>query len=429
MPLIVVGVNHKAAPVEVRERLAFTADSLGAALQCAREVASETVILSTCNRTEVYALMGHLRSGERDLRRFIRSFHRLPPEFDSYLYVHAQRDAVRHLFRVASSLDSMIVGEAQVLGQVRDAFDLARAGGATGPIFSRLFRQAIQVGKLARSSTEIGKHAVSVSYAAAELACHVFGDLRTRRVLIAGAGDMAELTLRHLADRGVASVTVLNRTYEHARELAARYGGKALPLEALPQALATADIAIGSTGASSFLIGPEHVRTAMHARGSDPMLLIDVAVPRDIDPEVGRIANAYLYNVDDLEALCAHNLRERQREALKIEDLVEVEADRFLEWWAGLEVVPTITALRARAEQIREGEVSKALARMGRLSEREHNIVNAMSQALVNKLLHVPITRMKGDNGAFDYARVVRHLFDLETARAEDTGDIPLEQL
>lgn len=428
MPLLVVGVNHQAAPVEVRERLALQGDALERALEAARQVAGEVVILSTCNRTEVYGLMGHLRSGERDLRRFVAGFPGLPPDFDDLLYAHAQLGAARHLFRVAASLDSMIVGEAQVLGQVRDAFELARARGATGPIFSRLFRQAIRVGKLVRSTTDIGRHPVSVSYAAAELARQVFGDLSQQRVLVAGAGEVAELTLRHLADKGVGPVTVLNRTFEKARELAGAYGGRAFTLEAMPQALAQADIAIGSTGAPGFVVGPEEVERAMAARGHRPMLFIDVAVPRDVDPRVGAIPNTHLYDIDDLAAVCAQNLEQRQREAQKVEALLDEEAERFMQWWRALEVVPTITALRARADEVREAELRKALARLGEISDRQRNVITAMSLALVNKLLHAPVTQLKSESGAFDYARVVRHLFQLESLPA-DLDDTPLEEL
>ncbi len=425
MHIVVVGLNHKAAPVEIRERLAFASDCLEEALQKfvsnggagKQGCAVEGVILSTCNRTEMYALIEKTNSGREAICRFMADFHRLPRgEFADYLYVYEDKEAVAHLFAVASGLDSMIVGEPQILGQVRGAFQEAAACEAVGGVLSALFRRAIHVGKRARAETGISQSAVSVSYAAVELAKKIFGDLGARQVLLIGAGEMGELTAKNLVDNGVEGIIVANRTRERAVELAEHFGGRATGLAQIGQALWTADIVISSTAATRFLITPAMVREAMRMRRNRPLFLIDIAVPRDVDPSVQRIENVYLYDIDDLEAVVEANIRERQKEVGKVERLIHRELAEFMAWFRSLEVVPTITDLRHQAEEIRQMELDKALRRLGSLSEREENIINALTIGIVNKILHQPTIQLKrhadGNNG-YLYTEAIRELFGL----------------
>jgi glutamyl-tRNA reductase len=425
MHIVVVGLNHKVAPVEIRERLAFTSDCLEEALQQfvsndgvgKQGCGVEGVILSTCNRTEMYSLTKKVNSGHEAICRFMADFHRLPQgEFADCLYTHDDREAVAHLFSVASGLDSMIVGEPQILGQVRDAFQEAAAHDAVGGVMSALFRRAIHVGKRARTETGISQSAVSVSHAAVELAKKIFGDLGARQVLLVGAGEMGELTAKNLVDNGAKGIIVANRTYQRAVELAEQFGGRATGLAQVGQALWTADIVVSSTGATRFLITPEMVKEAMRMRRNRSLFLIDIAVPRDIDPAVQRIENVYLYDIDDLEAVVEANIRERQKEVGKVERLIREELADFMAWFRSLEVVPTITDLRRQAEEIRQMELDKALRRLGSLSEREENIVKALSVGIVNKILHQPTIQLKkhadGNNG-YLYTEAVRELFGL----------------
>ncbi len=422
MHIVVVGLNHKVAPVEVRERLSIGQGELAEALTALQDHVQEGVILSTCNRTEVYGLTSHPATGARALRTFF-SQHRLLPlsEFDLYLYSHHEREAVRHLFRVAAGLDSMIVGEPQILGQVRTAFEAAEANGSTGPVLSALFRQAITAGKRVHTETEISRHAVSVSYAAVELARKIFGALPSRTALIIGAGEMAELALRTLVDNGVGQVLVANRTRQRAEELAAQFQGQAADLSGLDGLLTRADIVISSTAAAGYVLTVPTVRAAMRARRNRPLFLIDIAVPRDIDPEVQRLENVFLYNVDDLEAVCQANLQERAKEAEKAGAIIEDETAKYEAWRNALGVVPTISALRAWAEEVRQAELSKAMSRMHGLSERDQNTVNALTIGIMNKMLHGPIVGLKGDGHR--YIDAVRELFRLDGRVADGPGE------
>ncbi|MCL4533892.1 MAG: glutamyl-tRNA reductase [Bacteroidetes bacterium] len=413
MHIVVVGLNHKVAPVEVRERLSIGQADLPEALAGLQKHVREGVILSTCNRTEIYGLSSHPGTGARSLRAFFGEHRDLPlSEFDLFLYSHHELEAVRHLFRVAAGLDSMIVGEPQILGQVRQAYEAAETGGCTGPVLSTLFRQAITAGKRVQTETDISRHAASVSYAAVELARKIFGDLKTRTALIVGAGEMAELALQTLVDNGVGRVMVANRTQQRAVDLAAQFNGQATDLSRLDSVLPQADIVISSTAASGYVLTVPMLRAAMRARGHRPLFLIDIAVPRDIDPEVQRQENVFLYNVDDLEAVCQANLQERAKEAKKAEAIIEAEAAKFQAWWSSLEVVPTITALRAWAEEIRKAELSKAMSRLHGLSERDQNTINALTIGIVNKMLHTPIVGLKNDGHR--YIEAVRELFRLD---------------
>lgn len=427
MHLLVVGLSHKTAPVEVRERLAFTPAVLGPALARLRRYVLEGAVLSTCNRAEVYALVGHRSTGEDSVRRFIGDAHGVPPEqFAPYVYVRSQNDAVRHLFNVASGLDSMVLGEPQILGQVRDAHERAAQAGTAQRVVDQLFRQAVTVGKRARTQTGIARRTVSVSHVAVMLARQIFGDLGPRTALIVGAGEMGAQTARALAQHGVTSrLLVANRTPARSRRLSAALGGEWLPFERLDEALARADVVVVSTSARERVIDAEQVRHVMGGRPGRPLFIIDIGLPRNVASEVGDLVDVYLYDLDDLQAICDANLRERAQEAEKVRRLIEDEVEKFARWWQALEVVPTIGALRAQAEGIRTAEVQRALAKLGHLSERDRRVVQALSGAIVNKLLHTPITRLKEHDEGRLYSIVLRELFGLASDAAEPGSGAP----
>lgn len=417
MDIIAVGVNHRDAPVVVREHLAFTSAQMDAALTTLASTMQESVLLSTCNRTEIYAVDDSAEDGRDKIVRFLSGFHRVPIErFSPYLYSLTGRESVAHLFQVACGLDSMILGEAQILGQVRDACTAAMARGNAGPLLSWVFLHALKAGKRVRTNTEIGRSAVSVSHAAVELARKTLGTLTGKIVLLVGAGEVAELAAKNLAANGAGGLVVVNRTCQRAEELAARYSGSAHGWGELPQLLAEADVAISSTGAPSFIIGPETLAIAASRSPARPLLLIDIAVPRDVDPAVTQIPGVHLRNIDDLQSLCAENMIERRRAAEKARGIIAEELIGYDAWRSGLQVVPTIKALRGRAEEIRQLEMEKALRRLGDLSEKQRSTVEAMTVAIVNKMLHQPTVRLKGncsDRDRVAFTWTLRELFDL----------------
>ena len=400
--LHLLGISHHRTPVELRERVAFERDEAAALARRLAGAGGEAVVLSTCNRTELYLVNADLEEAERVLRADELEVYRLRDEA-----------AGRHLFRVAAGLDSLVPGEGEILGQVRAAYEC----GTTGPLLDRLFRQALHAGRKARAQTAIGESPASVSSAAAALAEQVFGELRGRRIVLVGAGKVSELTARNLLSRGAEIAFVANRTVDRASELAERFGGGALPLERLADELEQADVVVSSTSAPGFVLGKAEVERAAKARKGRPLLFVDLAVPRDLDPAITELDGCYLYDIDDLEAVVAETLAGRRREAERAEAIVAAEAERFRAWQASLEVVPAIASLRALAEEIREGELAR-LSR--RLSEGELRAVEAATASLVNKLLHLPTVRMKEAAATSDgvlYADAVRHLFDLEDER------------
>ncbi|MBI4491841.1 MAG: glutamyl-tRNA reductase [Chloroflexi bacterium] len=418
MPILVLGLSHKETPVVLRERLAFRADDLPAALRALRDYVSEGAILSTCNRTEVYALVGHRDTGLRAVRRFLADWHHLQPsDLALPLYERWQEEAVRHLFRVASGLDSMILGEPQILGQVKRAREAALACESLGAVLERLVRQAVEVGKRARTQTGISRNAVSVPSAAVELARRSLGSLQQARMLVVGAGEMGKLAALALADQGAGEVIVTSRSPANARRLADAVRGAPVAFAALPDELARADVVLSCTSAPVYVIGLEMVQRAMGSRRGRPLALIDIAVPRDVDPRAREMDGVYLYNVDDLEAVCAANLELRRAEAAQVEAIIEREVPRFMQWWDTLDVVPTIAALVDRAEAIRQAELARALPRLGELSERQRSTINALTAAIVQKMLHQPIARLKdhgeGEDGRL-FVPAVRELFQLD---------------
>jgi glutamyl-tRNA reductase len=408
MSVVLVGISHHRAPIELRERAAL--DSKRAAELAGRLAGEhgEAVCLSTCNRTELYLADESAEEAERKAEAALLA---LESELGPALYRLRDEAAALHLFRVAAGLDSMVPGEGEILGQVRGAHE----AGAAGPILDRLFRQAVHAGKKARSETAIGESPASVSSAAAALAEQVFGDLRGRSILVVGAGKVGELAVRNLVTRGAAIAFVANRTVDRAAELAHRFGGEPIPLDRVDRELERADVVLSSTSAAGWILTQEQVARALPARKGRPLFLIDLAVPRDLDPAIHQLEGCYLYNIDDLEAVVAETLAGRRKEAERAETIVAGEADRFREWQASLDVVPAITSLRARAEQIRATELNRA-----KLNDSERRAAESVTAAVLNKLLHLPTIRMKEAAAAADgviYADAVRHLFGLEDER------------
>jgi glutamyl-tRNA reductase len=407
MSVVLVGISHHRAPVELRERAALDPRRAGElASQLAGE--GEAVCLSTCNRTELYLADDSVERAEAKAEAALLE---LEEKLGPALYRLHDEAAALHLFRVAAGLDSMVPGEGEILGQVRRAHEV----GAAGPILDRLFRHAVQAGKKARSETAIAENPASVSSAAAALAEQVFGDLRGRSILVIGAGKVGELAVRNLVTRGATIAFVANRTIDRAAELAQRFGGKAIPLDQVDGELAQADVVLSSTSSSRWMLTREQVERALPQRRGRPLFLIDLAVPRDLDPTIHELDGCYLYNIDDLEAVVAETLAGRRREAERAAAIVGDEVERFREWQASLDVVPAIASLRAHAEEIRAAELERA-----KLNDSERRAAESVTAAVLNKLLHLPTIRMKEAAAAADgviYAHAVRHLFGLEDER------------
>ena len=409
MRLVLAGISHRQAPVEVRERVALDRD--GAAF-VAGELAArgfEAVCLSTCNRTELYLAHDDSAVAEAAAERVLAPVERA---------VYRLRDeaAALHLFRVAAGLDSLVPGEGEILGQVRTAYEI----GAPGPMLDRLFRDALHAGKKVRAETAIAESPASVSAAAAALAHQVFGDLAGRRIVVIGAGKVGELAARNLLSRRAEIAFVANRTLDRAAHLVEEIGGGALPLERVAEELESADVVVASTSAPGFVVTREDVERVLSRRRGRPLLLVDLAVPRDLDPAIHDLEGCFLYDIDDLESVVAESLAGRRQEAERAEAIVAAEAARFAAWLASLDVVPAIASLRARAEEIRTGELAKAAPLLSRLPEQDRNAVESVTAQIVNKLLHLPTVRMKEAAVTADgvvYADAVRHLFGLEEDR------------
>src|SRR6059058_6088183 len=398
MALFVAGLSHKNAPVELREQLAVEEDKLRELLSdvSATGVVQETLILSTCNRVEVYGVADAPGEARAVAFRHLCRYRAVSPaSVEPVLYTHVDSDAVRHAFRVAASLDSMMIGEPQILGQVKDAFALAQACETIGPVLHTLFTQAFSVAKRVRSETEIARHAVSVSFAAVELAKKIFAGLARRAVLLVGAGKMSELAAKHLVEQGAFPVYVTNRTWARAQDLARALSGVAVPWDEMDTALASVDIVVTSTGAPEPVVKAAAVARVMHGRRGRPLFFIDIAVPRDVEPGVDALTDVYRYDIDDLKRVVDSNLRERAREAQRAEALIEREVGKFLARLGDVEVIPTIVSLRARLEEIRVGEVKRTLARLPEATPETRAAIEALSTAMVNKILHAPITKLR----------------------------------
>jgi glutamyl-tRNA reductase len=419
--IVVVGLNQNSAPVAVRERLAFAPGELPSALRELRNHAAEGFILSTCNRVEVYALAGHADSGGVLLGRFLAEARGFPlDELRPLLYSHGHEAAVAHLFRVASGMDSMVLGEGEVLSQVRAALDAANTAGALGPVLRRLGSAAVGAGKRVRTRTAIGRNPLSVVTLALQAAAERGRPLRDASVVILGAGDTAETVLRHLASLSPRRVRVASRRPERAAVLAARHGVEAARLEDLRELVAEVDVVVGCTSAPQVLLRADDV-AAGRGDGARGLLCLDLGVPRDVDPEVGRLPGVTLVDLDELQRAAEQNRARRAREVEHGEAVVAGEVDRFMEWWRSRQVVPTIAALRAYAADVRDAEVEHALARLGDLPARDAFVVRALAQRIVGKLLHRPLTVLKADPEGANMAQVLRQLFQLEHD-ADDAG-------
>ncbi len=418
--LVLVGVNHKTTPVEIREKLAFNQAKLEASLE---ELVSspeiiENIILSTCNRVEIYARVENTDRGIQLLQDFICDYHNISRgNLDQYFYSFCDNQAVEHLFRVSSSLDSMVLGEAQILGQVKDAYSTARSFSSTGMVLNQLFEKAFNVAKKVREETGISERGVSISSAAVELAKKIFEDLENHSVMLVGTGEMAELAAKHLISYGVKTVYVASRTYERAAALAQTLNGCALDFDAFKEEMHKADIIITSTAAPTFIIQKEMMEKAIQKRKNKPIFLIDIAVPRDIAPEVNELENVYLYDIDDLQNVVNANMEERQKEAENAMDIIKHEVTKFNNWFSTLDAVPTIVEMRNRAEDMRKIEVEKNLKNMDHLSSDDRENIHLLTQSIVNKILHKPTINLKKKTQSQDghiYLKAIRHLFHLD---------------
>jgi len=398
MNFVLVGVSHKTAPIEVREKLVIPEPKLKEALVTlkAGSCLEEGMILSTCNRVEVLVSASDIPEGVRQVRNFICNFHQLSQDFlQKFLYDFTQGDAVKHIFRVASSLDSMVLGEPQILGQVKTAFSHAQTAGTAGSVLSHLMSKAFFVAKRVRSETGIASSAVSISYAAVELARKIFNELTGKTVLILGAGKMSELAARHLTSSGVSHVLVWNRTYQRALDLAEVFRGEAVRPEELFKHVERADIIISSTGASNFILNKADGERIIHFRKNRPVFIIDIAVPRDVDPEINKVSNIFLYDIDDLRNVVDANLKQRQREAQFAEEIVRQEVESFVNSAKAIDLAPTIVSLRTHWESIRQQELARSRNHLGTLTNDQQVAIDNLTLTLLNKLLHGPISELK----------------------------------
>jgi len=418
----IVGLSHKTAPIEVRERVAFAEDALAEALRRLVGVPGigEAMIVSTCNRVELYCGVDDPDALET-LRSFLIDERSLPASLRAHLYAHDGNEALRHLFRVASSLDSMVVGESQILGQVKDAYAVALETGTLGPVLQRAVPRAFALAKRVRTDTDVANGSASIASAAVDLAAQIFGELDGKHVLVVGAGKMGDLSARHLKAAGIGELSVVNRTEARAVELAAKLGGRAAPWAELDQLLTKVDIVLCSTGASEPILRRDRVAKVMRARKGRWLFFIDIAVPRDVDPDVGSVENVYLYDVDALERVVAQNRAARAGEAAEAEAMVDAELKRYHEHELSLGAVPTIKLLRARFLEVAMAEVERSSPRVA--SEKDRDTMRAVAEAIVNKLLHVPLTKLKKDAAEHpdsELPALVRSLFDLHTGHTEE---------
>ncbi len=425
MKLLAVGLNHKTAPIEVRERLTFGPDIIAGALRDlkGRQGVHEAVVLSTCNRTELYCAVAD--GGEETVRAWLGGFHGIESDrLDPYLYAYAERDAIVHLLRVASGLDSMVLGEPQILGQVKNAFQTAADCTATGKLLCRLFQHAFSVAKTVRTDTAIGSSPVSVAFAAVSLARQIFSDLSKQTALLIGAGETIELAARHLHQNGIGRIVVANRTVERAHELAAQFDGFAIALTEIGNHLAEADIVISSTASPLPVLGKGAVERALKARRRRPMFMVDIAVPRDIEPEVASLSDVYLYTVDDLQGVIDEGLRSRQEAAVQAEEIIAFHAEEFMAWLRSLDAAGLIQDYRQRAEQLRD-EVLERAQRQLESGKSPAEVLSFLAHTLTNKLLHAPSSRLRqaARDGDAEILEAANELFQLEHGQVGTPSD------
>jgi len=434
MNIVVVGLSHKTANVEIREKLAFSPTQMEKPLSAlvGLDGITEGVIVSTCNRVEIYVTTKDIAGGIARVKRFLADYHNFPLEtLEQHIYAIHGEDAIRHVFRVASSLDSMVVGEPQILGQIKTSYGYAAEYRSSGIILNRFLHKAFSVAKRVRTETKIASSAVSVAFAAVELARKIFNDLSDKTVMLIGAGEMCELAAKHFLNSGVRGLMVTNRTFERAERLADEFDGKAVRFEDLFDQLHKADIILSSTGAPHTIIGAGDLEAVMRRRRQKPMFFIDIAIPRDIDPAVNDVENVYLFTVDDLQEVVASNLQQRREEAKKAEEIVSEEIGQFFKWLSSLDVTPTIVALRSKFDEIRRAELEKTLASWKELPPDGQKRLEALTNAIMNKLLHPPTTLIKqaGQGGRTDlYVDAVRALYGLEIGGSGQDEELELEE-
>jgi glutamyl-tRNA reductase len=415
MRLFALGLSHRTSSLEMRENVALTRDELPLALQSLHGILGDVVIVSTCNRTEFYStgLDGSVIQ-ERLTEFLAQRFPRQAEEIVPSLYFYEQEDAVRHLFRVSSGLDSLILGESQILGQVREAYSTSVTNGCASGIISKVFHHALRVGKRARRETGIGENALSISSAAVETARRMMSDIGQRRVMVIGAGQAGKLVARAFKDRGVHQMVMVNRTLKRAQEVAAELGGEATSFENLEDLLGKVDIVVSSTDSQNMILSQEMVARAMSKRNAEPILIVDIAIPRDADPAIGNLPGVTLLDLDDLESVSQANRLEREKEAAQVEGIIDEEMSRFQEWWDTRRVAPGIAQLKEHAETLRQQELLKTLKQMPHLSEEDVAHIEVLSRSIVKKLLHHPVAAIKQDPS---YLKTAQQLFNLNGKR------------
>jgi glutamyl-tRNA reductase len=423
MKVLVAGLNHNTADIEVREKVAFNGSKLQEGLVELKNLphVDEVVILSTCNRMELYAGVKDTEKASESIKTFISGFHNIDRSLlDKAIYVYDDVDAVRHIFRVASSLDSMVIGEPQILGQLKEAFEFALEKKTTGILLNKLMKKAISVAKRVRSETRIAENAVSISFAAVELARKIFTDLSAKVFMLLGAGEMAELAAKHLMSNGVKEVIVANRRYERACELAKEFSGRPVALDNFLREMVHSDIVICSTGAPNYIVVKEQMQKVMKERKQRQVFIIDISVPRNIDPKINDLDNVYLYNIDDLQGIVDENMFERKKEAEKAERIIEEEIEPFFQWLSSLDSVPTIVALREKMEKIKNDEIEKLLNRFPDLDEKQRKAIEYMASSIVNKLIHPPTIALKKDSEDRDLiVAIIKKLYDIDDEEKE----------
>jgi glutamyl-tRNA reductase len=429
MHILLIGLNHKSAPIEIRERLAFSNQDIERALPMVSAFSgtAEVVVISTCNRVEFLVTAENTSATVTAIKSFLAEFKKTPQhQFEEALYSYADDEAVRHIFRVASSLDSMVVGEPQILGQIKAAYRQATALNTSGVILNRLLHKAFSVAKRIRAETGIADHAVSISYAAVELAKKIFDDLKGKGALLIGAGDMAVLALEHLVKNRINKIFVANRTFERGVEVAHRFGGTPIRFEEIVDSLLHVDIVISSTGAPHYILTYKDVRPWMRPRRNQSLFFIDIAVPRDIDPDINRIDNVYVYDIDDLKGVIDKNIEQRKREATKGSRIVDENVIQFRKWFESLEVTPTIVALRNKAETIRKAELEKTLSGLKSIDDKARVAIERLTSSICHKMLHDPTIFLKRP-GRWDkrdfYIDAIRKLFKLDEDNSVNEND------
>lgn len=420
MSIIVVGLSHKTAVTECRAKFTFPEATIPTALGKLMSYpgVTESLIVSTCNRVEIYASVKETAQGTESIKQFISDYHGLTREdLDKSLYVYTEGEGARHVFRVASSLDSLVVGEPQILGQLKDAFEIALQAKTTSTVLNKLLKKAISVAKRVRTETRLAEGAVNISYAAVELAKKIFGGLEGKSVLLLGAGEMAELAARHLINNKVDKIMVANRTFERAEELAREFKGDAIRFEHFPSTMTIADIVICSTGAQKPVVTYDIVKQVVKERRHRPIFMIDISMPPNIDASCDKLDGVYLYNIDALQTVVNTNVQGRQQEAEKAEDIVQQEVETYLQWERSLDAVPTIVDLREKVEEVRKKELDKTLGQLDGLNEEQKRAVEILSQAIVNKLLHAPLVVLKraaANPDESDVIAIARRIFNLD---------------